>query len=55
MGRFKAKAGVAEVTCPACKGTGFPKAKQPVQPGRKIYPVSCKKCSGKGRLAIEAK
>jgi len=33
------------------KGTGFPTVKQPVQPGRKIYPAPCKQCFGKGRLA----
>jgi hypothetical protein len=35
MARFKAKEPVAEVECSACNGTGFPKVKQPVQPGRK--------------------
>jgi DnaJ-class molecular chaperone len=36
-----------EVKCPACDGTGFPKVKQPVQPGRKIFPAPCKECAGK--------
>jgi len=39
-----------EHECPACNGTGFPKVMQPVQPGRKIYPVQCNTCSGKGRI-----
>ena len=39
-----------EIRCDACDGTGFPSVMQPVQPGRKIYPASCKKCGGKGRL-----
>src|ERR1700730_12446033 len=38
-----------EVNCPACKGTGFQKVKQPRQPGRKIFPARCTKCFGKGR------
>jgi len=40
----------AEINCPACSGTGFPKVAQPVQPGRKIYPARCKQCHGKGRI-----
>jgi DnaJ-class molecular chaperone len=39
-----------EQKCPACNGTGYPSVKQPVQPGRKIYPAQCAKCSGKGRI-----
>jgi hypothetical protein len=39
-----------EIRCPACEGTGFPNVKQPVQPGRKIYPPPCKECSGKGQI-----
>jgi DnaJ-class molecular chaperone len=39
-----------EAICPACEGTGFPKVKQPGQPGRKIYPAACKRCFGKGRI-----
>ena len=35
--------------CPACKGTGFQKVKQPRQPGRKIFPARCTNCFGKGR------
>lgn len=46
----KLSAKISEHTCPACKGTGFPVVKQPVQPGRKIYPVKCKACAGKGRI-----
>jgi DnaJ-class molecular chaperone len=41
---------IRELTCPACKGTGFPVVMQPVQPGRKIYPVKCKSCDGKGKI-----
>jgi DnaJ-class molecular chaperone len=40
----------AEHKCPACNGTGFPAVEQPVRPDRKIYPVRCKKCAGKGRI-----
>ena len=40
---------ISEHTCPACKGTGFPVVMQPVQPGRKIYPVKCRSCDGKGK------
>jgi len=40
-----------EHKCPACKGTGFPTVKQPSEPSRKIYPVQCKNCGGKGRIA----
>jgi DnaJ-class molecular chaperone len=39
-----------EHKCPACKGTGFPTVKQPLEPSRKIYPVQCKNCGGKGRI-----
>jgi DnaJ-class molecular chaperone len=47
----KSSAKPAEQRCPACNGTGFPAVKQPTQPGRKIYPVECKTCGGKGRIA----
>jgi DnaJ-class molecular chaperone len=40
-----------EVICPACKGKGVQKVKQPKEPGRKIYPATCKECLGKGRIA----
>jgi len=53
MGRLKTKEPVAEVECSACEGTGFPKVKQPVQPGRKIYPPPCNLCRGKGWLAAK--
>ncbi len=39
-----------EHNCPACNGTGFPFTMQPVQPDRRIYPVQCKNCGGKGRI-----
>ena len=41
---------IKEHTCPACNGTGFPVVMQPVLPGRKIYPVKCKSCDGKGKI-----
>lgn len=41
---------IKEHSCPACNGTGFPVVMQPVQPGRKIYPVKCKSCDGKGKI-----
>jgi DnaJ-class molecular chaperone len=43
-----------EIECPRCKGTGFPKVRQPVQPGRKIFPAPRKQCFGKGRIKIAA-
>ena len=49
MKKFKIK----EVICPACEGTGFPKVKQPVPPGVKIYPAPCENCAGKGRIVAE--
>jgi len=48
MKRLKAEDKLPEVKC---HGTGFPKVKQPVQPGRRIYPAPCKECAGKGRVA----
>jgi DnaJ-class molecular chaperone len=39
-----------EHVCAACEGTGFPEVKQPVEPGRKIYPPGCKACDGKGKI-----
>jgi DnaJ-class molecular chaperone len=36
---------------PACNGTGFPTVMQPVKPSHKIYPIQCKNCGGKGRIA----
>ena len=52
MKRLKRKNVVTEVECPACDGTGFPKVRQPDQPGRKIYPAPCKQCFGKGRIGL---
>jgi DnaJ-class molecular chaperone len=46
----KPKEAVAEIRCPTCNGTGFPKVKQPIQPGHRIYPPPCKECAGKGRI-----
>jgi DnaJ-class molecular chaperone len=40
---------VAEIKCPACDGTGFPNVKQPVEPGRRVFPAPCRECPGKGR------
>ena len=42
---------IKEHTCPECNGTGFPVVMQPVQLGHKIYPVKCKSCDGKGKIA----
>ena len=44
----------AEHKCPKCNGTGFPVVMQPVKPGRKIYPVRCENCGGKGRITEAA-
>jgi DnaJ-class molecular chaperone len=41
---------ISEIKCAACNGAGYPKVKQPVEPGRRIYPAPCKECAGKGRL-----
>ena len=49
MGR-QMKPKIKERICPACNGTGFPVVRQPVQPGRRIYPVKCKSCDGKGKV-----
>jgi DnaJ-class molecular chaperone len=43
---------MAEVICAACDGTGFQKIDQPSEPGRKIYPATCKECLGKGRISM---
>ena len=48
--RFDMTSKIKEHTCPACSGTGYPVVMQPVQPGRKIYPVKCKSCDGKGKV-----
>ena len=42
---------IKEHICSACNGTGFPNVKQPVLATRKIYPVKCVACEGKGRIA----
>ena len=42
---------IKEHTCPLCNGTGFPKSKEPAHPGRKIYPVKCESCQGKGNIS----
>ena len=41
---------IKEHTCSACKGTGFPVVKQPVLATRRIYPVKCEACTGKGKI-----
>jgi DnaJ-class molecular chaperone len=41
---------VSEAKCEACNGTGFPSVTQPSQLGRRIYPVPCEKCGGKGSI-----
>jgi DnaJ-class molecular chaperone len=41
---------IKEHTCPGCSGTGFAPVRQPVEPGRKIYPAKCEPCKGKGRI-----
>jgi RNase P subunit RPR2 len=48
--QMKMPAKINEHTCSACNGTGFPQVKQPTQPNRKIYPMQCKACAGKGRI-----
>jgi DnaJ-class molecular chaperone len=46
----KAREVSPEVICLACDGTGFQKLKQPTEPGRRIYPATCKECLGKGKV-----
>jgi DnaJ-class molecular chaperone len=41
---------IKEHTCVACNGTGYPAVMQPVLATRKIYPVKCKACDGKGKI-----
>ena len=41
---------IKEHVCPECRGKGFRAVRQPVQPGRRIYPVKCKSCDGKGKI-----
>jgi hypothetical protein len=41
-----------EVRCEACEGTGFPRVKQPSEPGKRIYPP-CKKCGKVGCYKAE--
>ena len=45
---------IKEHMCTICDGTGFPKVKQPALATRKIYPVKCGACAGKGRIADTA-
>jgi DnaJ-class molecular chaperone len=49
--RFSMTPKIREHTCVACNGTGFPEVEQPAQPDHKIYPVKCKACDGKGKIA----
>jgi DnaJ-class molecular chaperone len=49
----KAEGALLEVKCLACNGTGFPNVKQPVEPGRRIFPAPCRECGGKGRVASQ--
>ena len=42
---------IKEHVCPGCNGTGYPVVKQPVLPGRRIYPVKCTSCDGKGKVS----
>jgi DnaJ-class molecular chaperone len=43
-----------EQKCPECEGKGFPEVKQPVKPGRRIYPAPCQRCGGKGWISLAA-
>lgn len=42
---------IKEHACSACNGSGFPVVKQPASATRKIYPIKCQACAGKGRIA----
>jgi len=48
----KAREATPEMICPSCDGTGFQKLKQPTEPGRRIYPATCKECLGKGKVNL---
>jgi DnaJ-class molecular chaperone len=50
ISKLKPEDASTELKCSACDGTGFPMVAQPAQPGRKIYPLPCKWCLGKGRV-----
>jgi DnaJ-class molecular chaperone len=50
MSKLKPSKLSIEIRCAACDGTGYPAVAQPKQPGRRIYPPPCKRCSGKGRI-----
>ena len=39
-----------EVKCDACNGTGFQAINKAAQSGRRIYPATCPRCVGKGRV-----
>ncbi|MBR0815819.1 hypothetical protein JQ544_30105 [Bradyrhizobium diazoefficiens] len=41
---------IKERTCPECSGTGFPLSMKAAAPGRKVYPVKCQACEGKGKI-----
>jgi hypothetical protein len=41
---------IKEHTARPAMERAFPLVMQPVQPGRKIYPVKCKSCDGKGKI-----
>jgi hypothetical protein len=38
-----------EMKCDTCNGTGFQVVMQPVQPGKKIYPLTLQEVRGQGR------
>jgi Resolvase, N terminal domain len=40
---------IADATWPL-RGTGFQRIKQSTEPGRRVYPASCKECLGKGQI-----
>jgi len=42
---------IEEYVCPMCNGTGFPQPIEPTHPGRRIYPVKCESCRGKGKTS----
>lgn len=41
---------IKEHTCLVCSGTGFPPSMKSARPGRRIYPVKCEACQGKGKI-----
>jgi DnaJ-class molecular chaperone len=51
MKRLNPKEAIAEIDCPACNGTGFPKMKHGPTRSQDIS-TALRECFGKGRIAV---